>query len=322
MRLALLLFLPALFAADPWRAAMDDGNYNLAEEQLKKVLAEAENQDALADLALIYRTQGRFTDAEPVLLRLVATYPENSSAAASAMTDLAENYRAMGQPLKAQPILSSVISIHRRPPAASDVEMARDLHRLAEVFVDLEQAPQAIQMFVQSLDLASPKLGRIHPDLLPSLDALGALYRNDGHYAEAEGIYRWSLTIRERQFGHKHSELIPTIDNLSYVLFGQKKYKEADPYYDRLLELWETNVGLDHPMVALTLDKMAEFYFAQDRISDAECAAERALKIREAGYQQSVRRMAKILTVENRTEEAAALLKRTGIQKTREAPKN
>lgn len=309
MRWVLLLLLPALYAANPWRAAMDAGNYSAAEQQLNAVLSDTESPQALADLATIYRAQARYTDAEPLLERLVATFSPDDPAAAPAMTDLAINYRATGNALKAQPLLSTVISMHRKTLGPADIEVARDLQRLAEVFVDLQQFPQAIQMFVQSIDLASAKLGRIHPDLLFALDQLGALYRDDQHYPEAEGIYRWALTIRERHVGPKNSELIPTVDNLAYVLFGQKKFKEADPFYDRLLDLWEKSVGLDHPMVAFTLDKMAEFYYAQDKISDAECAAERSLKIREAGYQQGVRRR-----------KSAACRARLQHQQTREVP--
>lgn len=292
---------------------MDAGKYAEAEQQLKAAIGEGNSRAALSDLAALYRAQARYADAEPLLERLVAGFDPDDIAAAPYMTDLAVNYRATGNALKAQPLLSRVIMMHKKARGSDDIEVARDLQRLAEVFVDLQQFPQAIQMFVQSVDLTSAKLGRIHPDLLPALDQLGGLYRDDQKYAEAEGIYRWALTIRERQFGPKHFELIPTVDGLSYVLFGQSKYKEAEPYYDRLLDLWEKSVGLDSPMVALTLDKMAEFYYAQDRLSDAECAAERSLKIREAGYQQGVRRLARIYSAENRKEDAAALLTRTGV---------
>ena len=79
--LAVLLFTGLAAAQeDAGTKAFRLGNYAEAERNYRAALAEHETPDAVRRLADLYSTQGKNTDAEPLLIRLVALCEETSGA--------------------------------------------------------------------------------------------------------------------------------------------------------------------------------------------------------------------------------------------------
>lgn len=145
---------------------------------------------------------------------------------------------------------------------------------------------------------------RDDPELLPALETLGQLHRDESEYAQAAPLYERSLRIREIAFGPDSAELIVGLDNLSYVYFGLSRFEEAEPLYQRLLKVWTATGGPDHPMVALTLEKMAEFYSAQKKFEQADASAKRASEIRAGNLVGSLRLRARIAAQMDRPDDA------------------
>src|SRR5262245_2253737 len=79
------------------------------------------------------------------------------------------------------------------------------------------------------------------------------LYRQ-GKYAEAEQLYKSSLTIREATLGPDHPEVGTTLNNLAALYRAQGRYAEAEPLYQRSLTIREATLGPDHPEVGTTLN--------------------------------------------------------------------
>jgi len=65
------------------------------------------------------------------------------------------------------------------------------------------------------------------PRLLPVLDALGSVHRDNAAYAKAEPFYARALMVREAALGPDSAEILSNLDSLAYVYFGQKKFAEA-----------------------------------------------------------------------------------------------
>jgi tetratricopeptide (TPR) repeat protein len=145
---------------------------------------------------------------------------------------------------------------------------------------------------------------REDPELLPALETLGGLLREENEYAQAAPLYERSLHIREIAFGPNSPELIVGLDNLAYVYFGLLRFADAEPLYLRLLSIWEATGGPDHPMLALTMEKVAEFYSAQKRLAEAEEMAKRAADIRANSFVSSLRLRARLAAELNRSDDA------------------
>ncbi len=61
--------------------------------------------------------------------------------------------------------------------------------------------------------LGSSVAGREHPDLATDLNSLALLYHAQGHYAEAEPLYKRALAIQEKALGPDHSSVAISLEN-------------------------------------------------------------------------------------------------------------
>ncbi|MCH8805465.1 MAG: tetratricopeptide repeat protein, partial [Planctomycetes bacterium] len=164
-----------------WRVYLDDGDkayaavrYAEAEKLYKLSVTEAENFGrtdprlalSLNNLAMLYDTQGKYDQAEPLFKR-----------------SLAINEKALG-------------------PEHPDV--AASLNNLAELYRVQGKYDQAEPLYKRSLAIKEKALGPEHPDVALGLNNLAALYDTQGKYDQAEPLYKRSLAIYEKALGPEH----------------------------------------------------------------------------------------------------------------------
>jgi tetratricopeptide (TPR) repeat protein len=77
------------------------------------------------------------------------------------------------------------------------------------------------------------------------------LYDDQGRYAEAELLYKRSLTIAEKTLGPDHPDVATSLNNLAALYRAQGRYAEAEPLSKRSLTIIEKALGPDHPDVAI-----------------------------------------------------------------------
>ena len=104
-----------------------------------------------------------------------------------------------------------------------------------------------------------------------SLNNLAALYRDQGHYAEAEPFYKRALAISEKALGPAHPNLAPTLNGLGVVFREMSRYDDAGAHFRRALNILETAVGSDHPNVAFVLNDLAGLLYPQQATFDGQC---------------------------------------------------
>ena len=126
-------------------------------------------------------------------------------------------------------------------------------------------------------------LGANHADVGQTLNNLALVYRAQGKYTEAEGLFKRALAIREKALGASHPDVGQTLNNLANVYRAQGKYSEAEGLYKRALAIREKALGASHPDVASTLNNLAVVYRAQGKYGEAEELFERALAISRKG---------------------------------------
>jgi CHAT domain-containing protein/Tfp pilus assembly protein PilF len=107
-----------------------------------------------------------------------------------------------------------------------------------------------------------------------------ALY-SEGHYTEAEPLFKRVLEIDETEFGPDHAKIATDLENLADLYRVQGRAAEAGPLYDRSLAIREKTLGSEHVQVADILNKQGMLSFAQGRYAEAEQAFKRALAIKE-----------------------------------------
>ncbi|WP_417913250.1 tetratricopeptide repeat protein [Candidatus Electronema sp. TJ] len=230
------------------------GDYQRAEEWLEHLLAireqEGKEDEALAlalnDLAVVYYSQGRYEEAEPLYKRSLEIWE-----------------KALG---KEHP------------------HVAATLNNLAELYRTQGRYEEAVPLYKRSLEIWEKALGKEHPHVAAALNNLAGLYQTQGRHEDAEPLFKRSLEIVEISLGKEHPHVATTLNNLAALYRAQGRYEEAEPLYKRSLEIWEKTLGKDHPDVAAALNNLAALYESQGRYREAEPLCQRALAILKAAF--------------------------------------
>ena len=81
-----------------------------------------------------------------------------------------------------------------------------------------------------------------------TLNNLANVYRAQGKYSEAEGLFKRALAIREKALGASHPDVGQTLHNLANLYLNQGKYSEAEGLYKRALVIREKALGVEPPL--------------------------------------------------------------------------
>ena len=66
-----------------------------------------------------------------------------------------------------------------------------------------------------------------------SLNNLALLYKTQGHYAQAEPLFKRALEINEKALGPDHSRIATGLENLAGLYRATNRDKEAEPLEER-----------------------------------------------------------------------------------------
>ena len=276
----------------------------------------------LIDAGYYLHEQGRYPEAEPLLVRSLSIYEqqlgEQHPNVAQSLNSLALLYRSQGRYSEADPLFVRSISIYEQQLGEQHPSVAASLNNLAALYESQERYSEAEPLFVRSLSIREQQLGKQHPDVAQSLNNLAALYCSQGHYTEAESLFVRSFSIWEQQLGEQHPDVAQSLNNLAELYKSQGRYSEAEPLLVRSLSIKERQLGKQHPDVAVSLNNLAGLYYSQRRYSEAEPLFIRSLVLSEQqlGEQhpdvaQSLNSLAVLYYSQRRYSEAEPLLVRS-----------
>jgi len=172
--------------------AYQQGRHPEAEKQFEAALEEAEGfgsrdlriATSLNNLAVLYKLQGRYREAEPLLLRALAIREQALGSehpdVAQSLDNLAGLYHSQGYHREAEPLLRRALAIYES------------------------------------------RLGAEHPGVAQSLNSLAGLYQAQGRYAEAEPLYQRALAIYEKVLGSEHPALTTGLESYASLLRRMK----------------------------------------------------------------------------------------------------
>jgi len=263
--------------------------FNLIEPHLKKMIAWCETKEnieftgSLNGLALLYDSQGRYNDAEPLYLQsldirkrqLGNDHPD----VATILNNLAGLYESQGRYNDAEPLYLQSLDIRKRQLSNDHPDVATSLNNLAQLYYSQGRYNDAEPLLLQSLDIRKRQLGNDHPHVAQSLNNLAQLYYSQGQYNDAEPLYLQSLDIRKRQLGNDYPDVAQSLNNLAQLYYSQGQYNDAEPLYLQSLDIKKRQLGNDYPDVATSLNNLALLYESQRKYLEAENLAQQALVI-------------------------------------------
>jgi tetratricopeptide (TPR) repeat protein len=125
------------------------------------------------------------------------------------------------------------------------------------------------------------KFGIRHSGYAVALIHLGVVYKQQGKYAEAEGLLRRALAITETALGASHPETAKAMVHLALALDYQGKYAEAVDLLKRASSIQEHALGPRHPDLSYTVSNLGIEYWRMGRYSEAEPLLKRDLAMTE-----------------------------------------
>ncbi len=178
--------------------AVERGQYGEAETFFRAAIEQAEQfgslnprlADSLNELAILYATQHKYAQAEPLF------------------------QRALG------------VSVAAQGPDHPDVAII--LRNIGILKASQRQYAEADLLLSRSLMLTNRILGHEHPIMAVTMRTIAVFQAVQGHYGEAENFIRRSLEISEKTLGSEHPEVAASLEIFAQVLRTVHRDTEAD----------------------------------------------------------------------------------------------
>jgi tetratricopeptide (TPR) repeat protein len=226
------------------------------------------------------RERGRYVEAERVHLLALGEaekFGSEDRRLALSLNGLAALYHATGRLREAEPLYRRSLAIWER--LSERLEGATLLNNLARLCLDLEKYDEVEQFSKRALTI-SEGVSPQHPEVARSLNNLADIHAIQGHYAQAEPLYRQALTILEEAFGPEHPEVAYALSHLGNLCFRQARYAEAEALHRRAIAIVQKNPGKRDSVLASSLN-LADLAAYQGRNTEAEPLCRQAQTIWE-----------------------------------------
>lgn len=126
--------------------------------------------------------------------------------------------------------------------------------------------------------------GAQHPDAIPSLSKLGAVFFNQGAYSQSSNVFERAYTGLLSNLGPEHPETLASMSNFARSLYTLGQYLAARSLQENELERRQSIAGPDAPQVlnaksslARTLYALGDYDMSKDLHQQVLSAQQRAL---------------------------------------------
>ncbi|MBD2540372.1 tetratricopeptide repeat protein [Coleofasciculus sp. FACHB-SPT36] len=190
---------------------------------------------------------------------------------ATDLNNLALLYESQGRYSEAEPLYLQAIDIDKKSLPADHPGIATDLNNLAGLYESQGRYSEAEPLYLQALDIDKKSLPADHPEIATHLNNLAGLYRNQGRYSEAEPLYLQAIDINKKSLPADHPHIATGLNNLAELYRSQGRYSEAEPLYLQALEISDRALGANHPQ-PVTIRKNLERMRAEIASSNSHSA--------------------------------------------------
>ncbi len=153
------------------------------------------------------------------------------------LNNLALLYRSQGRYAEAEPLFRRSLEIGEKAMGPDHPDVAATLSNLAGLYKSEGRYAEAEPLYQRSFKIAEKTLGPDHPDVAATLNNLALLYQSQRRYAEAEPRYKRALEILEKSFGMIHPNIASLLENVAALYGKMDKKEEAERHLARAREI-------------------------------------------------------------------------------------
>jgi len=210
----------------------------------------AEAATGLHYLARIRQKQGRYAEAEELLLRAVGIGerlgPRSVTLGAS-HGEIALLYQEMGRREEAAGSYRRALAIHEQHYGPDHVEVATLLLNQGSLLRDMGDRARAREGYERALTIFEASYGEVHAHVATALTNLAGLRLDLGDLEGAMPLLERSVAVYEQTVGPDHEWVASGLNNLAMVHQQLGDLQTAWELLARAVAIWERALGPDHP---------------------------------------------------------------------------
>ena len=164
-------------------------------------------------------------------------------------------------------------------------EMLRVMGTAYTSLGDLRQGKRLLQRALA----ASKRSKGNTPNVIKSLNELALVLRMEGHFAEAEALFREALEKGRAHYGSEHADVATSMTDLASVLRREGEYAAAEPLFREALSMRRAllragDAAVDTSDVTTSLNNLALLQLDEGDLQGADASFREALKMNRAFY--------------------------------------
>lgn len=266
-------------------AKVPKGRYEICVAELRVAnandIALQEARRLFSQYFLLHR-QGKFTEARPLLLRVLEIREKvlgpDDLLVASTLENLATNQSITGDYASALALRERALKIRTKVRGPVHPEVAFALIGLGILCQEKGDFSKAREILQRALTVYWQLNLTENLNVATVLTYLGDISYDSGDYASAEGYYDQSRAIHEKLLGPDHYHLADSLSALGLAAYARGNYPRAEEMFQRALSLYEKNLP-DHLRLSRRLNDLAMLYGTTKDFAKADELYLRALSL-------------------------------------------
>ncbi len=161
---------------------------------------------------------------------------------AKSLNNIANVYRSQGKFDEAEENYKRAVGILENSVGAQHPNLATVLNNLAVLYRKQRKFDEAESLYRRVLNIVEKALGPEHRAVAMGLNNLAVLYQKQGKYSEAEPLQKRALAILEKVFGPDHQDIVIHLKNLAKLQRYMGRADEAADYEARAVEIENSKI--------------------------------------------------------------------------------
>jgi CHAT domain-containing protein/Tfp pilus assembly protein PilF len=196
--------------------------------------------------------------------------------AAEALVHLGNVYRSTGKYTQAEEQLNHALMIRQEKLPANHELIAAIYNDLGLVFTELDP-DKSIEYYEKALETYRQLHGEDDPKIAIGNTNLGYVYYKEKLYGDAINYYETALKIWEKVYTRPHPNKALVLMNLGQTYSAMGDQKAALGYYEKSLTMYEAALGKKHPEVAFVQNLLGNEKIAQRKFDEGLVHYQKAL---------------------------------------------
>jgi tetratricopeptide (TPR) repeat protein len=165
---------------------------------------------------------------------------------------------------------------NRSRRSLNDVYLAQDLERRARNLSLNGTKSQAVELYLQALDVRKKAVAGTEYDVL---DKLGKTYAEMGAYQQAIDVFARAVQVLEREYYHDYPRIAPILDDWALAALKLGDLVQAEELTKRSLAIKQKSLLPQDVHTVETMRTLAEIDRRLEKYNEAEALLKQAMKV-------------------------------------------